>query len=63
MYGEIIEEYPDYWLNPAALIFGHKLNNQIIHVVVGMDDYLHIVTAYYPNPKKFEPDFKTRRRQ
>ena len=62
MHGEIIEEYPDYWLNPAALVFGCKVNGQIIHVVVGLDDFVHIVTAYYPNLEKFEPDLKTRRR-
>lgn len=62
MHGEIIEEYPDYWLNPAALVFGCKVNGQIIHVVVGMDDFVHIVTAYYPSLDKFEPDLKTRRR-
>ena len=47
---------------PAALVFGCKINGQIIHVVVGMDDFVHIVTAYYPNLEKFEADLKTRRR-
>ena len=56
IHGEIIEEYPDHWLNPAALIF-----NSIIHVVVGVDEFVHIVTAYYPTLDKFEPDLKTRR--
>ena len=51
-HGEIIEEYPDYWINPAALVFGCKVNGQVIH----------IVTAYYPSLDKFEPDLKTRRR-
>lgn len=62
MNGEIIEEYPDYWLNPAALVFGYKLDGQVIHVVVGVDDFVHIVTAYYPTLEKFEPDLKTRRK-
>ena len=62
MHGEIIEEYPDYWLNPAALVFGYKLSGQVIHVVVGVDDYVHIVTAYYPNLEKFDSDLKTRRK-
>lgn len=62
MSGEIIEEYPDYWLNPAALVFGYKLDKQVIHVVVGMDDFVHIVTAYYPSLEKFESDLKTRRK-
>lgn len=63
MHGEIIEEYPDYWLNPAALVFGCKLDGQIIHVVVGLDDFVHIVTVYYPTLEKFESDLKTRRRR
>lgn len=24
-YGEIMEKYPDYWLNPAALVFGYNV--------------------------------------
>ncbi len=61
MHGEIIEDYPDYWLNPASLIFGYSVNGKIIHVVVGIDNYIHIVTAYYPDKTKFESDMKTRK--
>lgn len=61
MSGEIIEQYPDFWLNPACLVFGYMVDNQILHVVVGIDDYVHIVTAYYPSKEKFESDMKTRR--
>lgn len=62
MNGEIIEQYPDYWLNPACLIFGCSVDNKIIHVVIGLDDYVHIVTAYFPDEGNFEPDMKTRRK-
>ena len=61
--GEIIEQYPDYWLNPACLIFGYAIDGKVIHVVVGVDEYVHIVTAYYPDSKKFESDMKTRRKE
>lgn len=61
MDGEIIEDYPDYWLNPACLIFGYSVNNKILHMVVGIDDYIHIVTAYFPDKTKFEADMKTRK--
>lgn len=61
MKGEIIEQYPDYWLNPACLIFGYSVNNKIIHIVVGLDNYIHIVTAYFPSEEKFEADMKTRK--
>lgn len=62
MNGEIIEEYPDNWLNPAALVLGYNIEGRILHVVVGLDDFIHIITAYYPSLDKFEPDMKTRRR-
>lgn len=61
MDGEIIEEYPNYWLNPACLIFGYSTDNKIIHVVVGVDNYIHIITAYFPDTGKFESDLKTRK--
>lgn len=62
MGGEIIEQYPEYWLNPACLIFGYSINNKIMHIVVGLDTYVHIVTAYFPTAEKFESDMKTRRK-
>ena len=62
MCGEIIEEYPDFWIGPACLVFGYTVNNRIIHVVAGINDYVHIVTAYFPDLGKFESDMKTRRR-
>ncbi len=62
MNGEIIEEYSDFWIGPACLVLGYTVNNKIIHVVAGIDDYVHIVTAYFPDLEKFESDMKTRRR-
>ena len=59
MDGEIIEDYPDYWLNPACLIFGYSVNNKILHVVVGIDDYIHILTAYFLDKTKFKSNMKT----
>ena len=61
--GEIIEQYPEYWLNPACLIFGLDVNGTILHVVVGVDEFVHIVTAYRPDSSTFMPDMKTRRRR
>ncbi|MDE7313266.1 MAG: DUF4258 domain-containing protein [Eubacterium sp.] len=60
-HGKIIEDYPDHWLNPACLIFSYTISNKIIHVVVGLDDYVHIITAYFPDSSKFESDMKTRK--
>ena len=63
MKGEIIEEYPEDFPNPSALIFGYKIDGQIIHVVCGTDNlFLYIITAYFPNNDKFLDDLKTRRK-
>ena len=62
MTGEIIEQYPENWLNPACLMMSCAANGKTLHVVVGMDDWLHIVTAYFPDEKTFLPDMKTRRK-
>jgi hypothetical protein len=60
--GEIIEEYPEDFPNPSCLIFGYTTNNKIIHVVFGKDEnYIWIITAYFPNEKIFGIDLKTRK--
>ncbi len=61
-HGEIIEDYPNDYPNPSCLIFGHTLNDRILHTVVGSDGVrLYIITAYFPSEDKFESDMKTRR--
>ena len=61
--GEIIEEYPDDYPYPSCLILGMASNRRKIHVVVGSDDdYIYIITAYYPDALIFGEDFKTRRK-
>ena len=58
--GEIIEDYP----NPSCLIFGYSVNGHILHIVAGCDNInIYIITAYYPDTKKFENDLKTRRKR
>ena len=59
--GEIIEQYPEYWLNPTCLVFGLDASGKILHVVVGVDEFVHVVTAYRPDSATFMPDMKTRR--
>lgn len=61
MEGEIIEEYPDYWLGPAGLVFGKGRDGKALHVVAGVGEFLHIVTVYYPDSETFEADMKTRK--
>ena len=41
----------------------HTINNRILHIVAGCDSInIYIITAYYPDTKKFEEDLKTRRK-
>jgi len=61
--GEIIEDYPDDFPYPSCLIYGQAEESKVLHVVVGTDEeILYIITAYIPNPVKFEEDLKTRRK-
>ncbi len=60
--GEIIEQYPDDYPFPSCLILGISVKKQYMHIVVGSNsETLWIVTAYYPDREKWEPDFKTRK--
>lgn len=60
--GEIIKQYEDDKPFPSCLILGMAVNNKYIHVVVSYDgEYIHLITAYYPNVEQWEPDFKTRK--
>ena len=61
--GEIIEDYPLDKPYPSALIFG-KPEKTPLHVVAAFDenaDICYVVTAYHPDEKYFEKDFKTRK--
>lgn len=61
--GEIIEDYPEDFPNPSCLIFGYTVSSRVLHVVAGCDNVnIYIITAYYPDNRKFEDDLKTRRR-
>ena len=57
MEGIIIEDYPDDFPYPSALILGNAL-----HVVAGVgDDRLWLITTYRPDPDHWEADLRTRR--
>ena len=61
IFGEIIEEYPDDYPYPSALICETKYGKPM-HVVAGLgDDALWIITAYYPDTQKWTDDYLTRR--
>lgn len=60
--GEIIEQYPDDYPFPSCLILGSSVAGRAVHIVVGSDlETLWIVTAYYPDPEQWSPDFKIRK--
>lgn len=62
LHGEIIEDYPNAYPYPACLIHGVTICREAIHIVVGMnEEYVYMVTGYYPSLEKFESDLKTRR--
>ena len=63
---EIIEEYKDDYPLPSCLCLGYDKENNPIHSVIGIDKEnknIRIITAYYPDPSRWESDFKKRRKQ
>lgn len=60
--GEIIEEYENDYPYPSCLVYGINLNNEVIHIVCGLNEIeLWIITAYYPDNIKWKEDLKTRK--
>ena len=59
--GDIIEEYPDDKPFPSCLILGYA-GERIIHVCASIDSgMIYLITAYSPDPAKWEADWKTRK--
>lgn len=62
--GKIIEYYYEDYPYPSCLIIGKDTNDNIIHIVCGMNGNLaFIITAYYPDSDEWEEDMKTRRKE
>ena len=61
--GDIIEQYPDDMPFPSCLISGHSVSEKPLHVVCAQNQDVNccVITAYYPNPDKWEADNKTRK--
>lgn len=60
--GKIIEQYPDDYPQPSCLILGKSVKQCYLHAVIGSDlETIWIITAYFPDPEKWEPDFETRK--
>lgn len=62
--GTIIEPYPNDPRGPSCLILGFTSQDRPLHVVCGRieDDEILIITAYQPDPKEWEADWRTRKR-
>lgn len=61
MNGRILENYPEDYPYPSALVFENELGKPI-HVVAGIgEDLLWIITAYYPDLRHWNDGYKTRR--
>lgn len=60
--GKIIEYYYEDYPYPSCLIAGRDINCNLIHIVCGINNnFVYMITAYYPNTNKWEDDMKTRR--
>lgn len=62
--GAIIEEYLDDTPYPSCLILGRTQAERPLHVVcapVPEERRLIIITAYQPDPSRWEPDFRRRK--
>lgn len=60
--GEIIEQYENDKPLSSCLILGISLNERYLHIVVSHDDdFIYLITAYFPDKRQWEDDFRTRR--
>lgn len=59
--GEIIEDYEEDYPFPSCLILGESKDKKI-HIVVSINEgMIYLITAYIPDPLKWENDLKTRK--
>lgn len=59
--GEIIEQYPDDYPWPSCLVLGFS-DQKALHLCIGTSGEAEkLITAYWPDPEKWDADFKQRR--
>ena len=60
--GEIIEQYPDDFPFPSALVLGQTNGSSALHVVVALnEEFIYLISAYFPDTGIWNPDMKTRK--
>ncbi|MCM1186049.1 MAG: DUF4258 domain-containing protein [Lachnoclostridium sp.] len=60
--GEIIKEYADDKPLPNCLILGKSVKDKPLHLVISKDEeFIYLITTYFPDSKQWEDDFKTRK--
>lgn len=61
--GEIIEQYENDKPLPSCLVLGTEINGRYIHAVVSCcNEFIYLITAYYPDVQQWSSDFKKRRK-
>jgi len=58
--GEIIEDYPEDARGHSCLMFKDNQNRAIHVVCTPKDEYLAIITAYIPDDRQWNKDYKIR---
>lgn len=60
--GKIIEQYPEDSPFPSCLVLGYACDHRPIHIVMSDERTAsRIITAYIPDPEKWELNWETRK--
>jgi len=64
MHGEIIEQYPTDYPYPSCLVFSVVHHQRPLHVVCSIgEEQVFIITAYEPDPNRWDDSFKYRKQE